>query len=79
MRLQNRQRVVDDETELFHVAFALVGVSEVPCLTNTEGQVFCRASLNNVLGFEVGFVVLAICTVQTSVSAVGWSVGTVDV
>src|SRR5690349_14758750 len=79
MRLQNRQRVVDDETELFHVAFTFVSVSEVPCLTNTEGEVFCRARLNNVLGFEVGLVVLAVFAIQASVRAANWSFGAVDV
>ena len=79
VRLQKRQRVVDDQTELFGIAFTFVGVSEVPGLANTEGQVFGRARLNYVFGFEVGFVVFAIFAIQTSVGAACWSVGTVDV
>ena len=71
-RLQDRQRVVDDQTELVDIAFALVSVGAVPCLTDTEGQIFGRASLYYVFGFNVGFVVLAIFTVQTGVGAV-WS------
>jgi hypothetical protein len=64
VRLQDRNRVVDDQTELVDIAFAFVGIGTVPCLTNTERQVFCRASLNDVLGLDVGFVVAAVSAVK---------------
>src|SRR5471032_2518063 len=78
LRLQDRDRVVDNQTELLDIAFAFVRVGNVPRLTDTERQVFCRTGLNHILGFKVGFVVFAIRAVLTSVSAVGRSVGTID-
>jgi hypothetical protein len=36
VRLQDRNRVVDDQTELIDIAFAFVGIGAVECLTDAE-------------------------------------------
>jgi len=59
-RLQEVDWVVDDQAEVVDVAFTLGGIGTVPSLARTDGQVFQRTRLYNVLGFHVGFEVMTV-------------------
>src|SRR5471030_453837 len=65
-RLQDVDWVLGDQTELVDVAFSLRCVAAVPSLASTERQVFERAFLNNVFGFQVGFEVVTVVAVTVS-------------
>ena len=79
LRLQDVQRVVDDQTEFFHVAFTFVGVSEVPSLTN-DGRTGLLPGQSEQRTWLRSWFRCACRLYRTGrVSAACWSVGTVDV
>src|SRR3990167_242755 len=53
--LKQAKRVLDDQTNIVGVPVDLVGRAAVHGMANAQGQIFGRAALHDVLGFQVTF------------------------